>query len=117
MYCCDSVVLPEGKSPGLWYGNQFQKAKDMAYGPIIDAREADAGIEVNRWILRAAVGAIVCGVALLLLGLTLTAHMASPETDFSSEIFETLAMAASRLVVAQAAFMVPSRLTPLALQV
>mmetsp|Transcript_74062 Transcript_74062/g.209115 ORF Transcript_74062/g.209115 Transcript_74062/m.209115 type:complete len:617 (+) Transcript_74062:54-1904(+) len=118
MYCCGCAALPDGESPALWFKTQFQSTRDMAYGPIIEAGEADAGVYVNRWVFWAAVGAIIYGVALLLLGVTLTAHMASTEGGaYSSEILESLAMAGSKLVVARAAFMVHSSLAPQTRQV
>jgi len=69
---------------------------------------------VNRWIFRGAVGTIFYGISLMALGVTLVGHMAGLRFSFAVELFESLAMAFSKLAVARAALMVHRHLTPVA---
>jgi len=100
-----------GKSGGTPTGG------DAAYGPLIDGTDPTSAEAVNRWIFRAAFATTFYGVALLGLGITLSAHMAGSEAVASLEAFEmleSLVMAATKAAVTRAACMVHCRLSPVA---
>lgn len=92
---------------------------EAAYGPLIDGTDPASAEAVNRWIFRGAFGAIVYGIALMCLGVTLAIHMsgsdaiAAPE---ALELLEALIMCFSKAMVTRAACMVHCRLSPVARQ-
>lgn len=91
-----------------------------AYGQLIDGSDPDSAEAVNRWIFRAAFGAIIYGLSQLSLGVTLSMHLSGSEQVASLEALEMLlaiVMAFSKAAVTRAACMVHCRMTPVARQI
>lgn len=94
---------------------------DAAYGPLVDISDPENAEAVNRWVYRGAFGAIVYGITLLALGITLSVHMAQADSASVAslealEMLESLFMAGSKAAVTRAACMLHFRLLPVARQ-
>jgi len=118
--CCGASADKADDGGSSWEDGNGA-AGEAAYGPLIETSTVGTSEAVNRWIFRGAFGSVVYGMALLVLGGTLTAHLAgwaegSAEPE-GLEILSSFVMAVAKGAVTRAACMVHCRMTETARQV